>query len=163
MFSLVQFSHSVMSSTLQPHGLQHTKPLCPSQIPRACSNSCPLSQWCHSTISSSVISSCVQSFPASESFPMSQFFTSGGQKYCSFSFSISPSSEYSGLISFRMGFPGGSAGKESAHNAGDLGRSPGEGNGSSVQFSGLENSMGCIVHGVARSRTWLSDFHFYFL
>ena len=101
--SLVQFSHSVMSNTLRPHGLQHTKPLCPSQISRACSNSCPLSQWCHPTISSSVISSsCLWFFPASGSFPMSQFFTSGGQKYWSFSFSISPSNEYSGLISFRM-------------------------------------------------------------
>ena len=67
--------------TLRPHGLQHTRPPCPP-APRACSNSCPLSQWCDPTISSSVISfsSCVQSFPASGSFPMSQFFTSGGQR-----------------------------------------------------------------------------------
>ena len=73
-------------------------------IPRACSNSCPSSWWCHPTISRSVIpfSSCLQSFPASESFSVSQFFTSGGHKYWSFSFNISPSSEYSGLISFRM-------------------------------------------------------------
>ena len=66
--------------TLRPHGLQHTRPPCPP-APRACSNSCP-SQWCHPTISSSAspFSSCVQSFPASGSFPMSQFFTSGGQR-----------------------------------------------------------------------------------
>ena len=76
-----QFSHSVMSNYLWPHGLQHARLLCPSPTPRACSNSCPLSQWCHSTISSSVIpfSSHLQSFPASGSFQMSQLFTSGGQ------------------------------------------------------------------------------------
>ena len=77
----VQFSRSIMSDSLQPHGLQHTSPLCPSPTPLACSNSCPLGWWCHPTISSSVIpfSSCPQSLPASGSFPMSQFFTSGGQ------------------------------------------------------------------------------------
>ena len=99
----VQFSHSVMSDFLRPHGLQQTRFPCPSPTPRPCSISCPSSQWCHPTISSSVIpfSSCRQSFPASGSFTMSQFFTSGGQNI-SFSFSISPSKEYSGLISFRM-------------------------------------------------------------
>ena len=68
-----------MSDTLQPHILQHSRLPCPSPIPRACSNSCPSSRWCHLTISSSVIpfSSCLQSFPASGSFPMSQFFPSG--------------------------------------------------------------------------------------
>ena len=67
--------------TLWPHGLQHSRLPCPSPSPRVCSNSCPLSQWCHPTISSSVIpvSSCLLSFPASGSFPMSQLFTSGGQ------------------------------------------------------------------------------------
>ena len=77
----VQFSHSVVSSSLRPHGLQHARPPCPLPTPRAYSNSCPLSQWCHPTISSSVVpfSSCLQSFPASGSFQMSQFFTSGGQ------------------------------------------------------------------------------------
>ena len=77
----VQFSRSFMSDFLRPHGLQHTRPPCPSPTPGACSNSCPLSQWCHPTISSSVIpfSSCLQSFPASGSLLMSQFFTSGGQ------------------------------------------------------------------------------------
>ena len=73
--SSVQFSRSVVSNSLQPHGLQHTRPCCPSPTPRVYSNSCPLSQWCHPTISSSV-------FPFSsslQSFQMSQFFTSGGQ------------------------------------------------------------------------------------
>ena len=70
-----------MSNSLLPHGLQHTRPSCPSPTPWACSNSCPLSRWCHPTISSSVVpfSSHLQSFPASGSFPMSQFFASGGQ------------------------------------------------------------------------------------
>ena len=76
-----QFSHSVMSDSLRPHGLQHARPPCPSPTPGACSNSCPLSWWCHPTISSSVIpfSSRLQSFPESGSFPVNQFFTSGGQ------------------------------------------------------------------------------------
>ena len=102
--SSVQFSHSVLSDSLWPHGLQHARPPYPSPTPRVYSNSCPLSWWCHPTISSSVIpfSSRLQSFPATGSFQMSQFFTSGGQSVWSFSFSISPSSEYSGLISFRM-------------------------------------------------------------
>ena len=75
----VQFSHSVMYESLWPHGLQHAQLPCPLQTLGACSNSCPSSQWCHPTISSSVIpfSSCLQSFLASASFPMSQFFTSG--------------------------------------------------------------------------------------
>ena len=70
-----------MSSSLRPHGLQHTRPPCPSPIPGVYSNSSPLSRWCHPTISSSVVpfSSHLQSFPESGSFPMSQFFTSGGQ------------------------------------------------------------------------------------
>ena len=76
-----QFSCSVMSDSLQPHGLQHARLPCPSPTPRACSNSCPSSRWCHLTTLSSVVpfSSCLQSFPASGSFPRSQFFTSGGQ------------------------------------------------------------------------------------
>ena len=69
------------SNSWQPHGLQHTRPLCPSPTPGAYSNSCPLSRWCHPTISSSVVpfSSCLQSFPASGSFQMSQLFESSGQ------------------------------------------------------------------------------------
>ena len=77
---LVQFSHSVISYSLWPHGLQHARLPCPSATPGACSNSCPLSRWSHSTITSSVLPfCCLQSFPASGSFPMSQVFTSGGQ------------------------------------------------------------------------------------
>ena len=79
-FRSVQFSCSVVSNSLRSHGLQHTRLPCPSPTPRACSDSCPSSQWCHPTISSSVIPfSCLQSFPASGSFPMSQLFTLGGQ------------------------------------------------------------------------------------
>ena len=80
-FSSVQFSRSVMSNSLWPHELQHAGPTCPSPTPGVYPNSCPLSQWCHLTISSSVIpfSSCLQSFPASGSFQMTQLFASGGQ------------------------------------------------------------------------------------
>ena len=80
-FSSVQFSCSVMSDSLRPHGLQHARPLCPSPTPGVYSNSCPLSWWCHPTISSSVVpfSFRLQSFPTSGSFQMSQFFASGGQ------------------------------------------------------------------------------------
>ena len=79
--SSVQFNCSVVSDSLQPHGLQHTRLPGPSLTPRAYSNSCPSSEWCHPTISSSVVpfSSCLQSFPASGYFQMSQFFTLSGQ------------------------------------------------------------------------------------
>ena len=73
---IVQFSCSVLSDSLQPHGLQHAMLPCPSPTPGACSKSCPLSRWCHP-----ITSSCLQSFPASGSFLMSQFFTSGGQSF----------------------------------------------------------------------------------
>ena len=78
---LLLFSHSVLYDSLQSHGLQGARLPCPSPTPGACSSSCPLSRWCHPTISSSVVlfSSCLQSFPASGSFPMSRLFTSGGQ------------------------------------------------------------------------------------
>ena len=78
---LLLFSGSVLACSLQPHGLQHARLPCPSPSLRACSNSCPLNQWCHPMISSSVIpfSSCLQSFPASGSFPMSWLFASGGR------------------------------------------------------------------------------------
>ena len=77
---LLLSSLSVISDSLGPHGLQHPRLPCPSPSPRACSNSCPLSQWCHPTISPSVVPfSCLQSFPASGSFPVSQLFASGGQ------------------------------------------------------------------------------------
>ena len=77
----IQFSDSVMSNSLWPHGLQHARIPCPSPTPGTYSNSCPLRWWCHPTISSSVIpfSSCLPSFPASGSFPKNQFFTSCGQ------------------------------------------------------------------------------------
>ena len=103
-FHSVQFSRSVMSDSLWPHGLQYTRPHCPSLTPRACSNSCPSSRWCHPAISPSVIpfSSRLQYYPASGSFSRSQLFASGRPSIGSFSFSISPSNEYSGLISFRM-------------------------------------------------------------
>ena len=93
-----------MFNSLWPHGLQHTRLPCPSPTPRTDSNSCLWSWWCHPTISTSVIpfSSHPQSFPASWSFQMSQFFCIRWPKYWSFSFNISPSSEYSGLISFRI-------------------------------------------------------------
>ena len=78
----VQFSHSAMSDSLWPHGLQHARLPCPTPSPRTCSNSCLLSLWGHPTISSSVVplSSCHQSFSTSESFLLSWFFTSGGQR-----------------------------------------------------------------------------------
>ena len=81
LFSSVQFSRSVVSDSLRPHELQHARPPCPSPTPRVHSNSHPSSRWCHPAISSSVIpfSSCPQSLPASESFPMSQHFAWGGQ------------------------------------------------------------------------------------
>ena len=146
-FPSVQFSFSVISNYFRPHGLQHTRPPCPTPTPGAYLNSCPLCRWCHPPISSSVVpfSSCLQSFTASGSFPMSQFFSWGSQsigvstsasvlpinfqnwfplgwtippsirvfsnestlrmrwpKYWSFSFSIIPSKEIPGLISFRM-------------------------------------------------------------
>ena len=80
-FSSVQFSRSVMSDSLRPHGLQHAKPPCPLPTPGVYSNSCPSSWWCHPTFSSSIISfsSRLQSFSASGSFPMSQLFASNGQ------------------------------------------------------------------------------------
>ena len=80
-FSSVQFNHSVVSDSLQPHELQHARTPCPLPTPRVHSDSRPSSQWCHPAISSSVVpfSSCPQSLPASESFPMSQLFTWGGQ------------------------------------------------------------------------------------
>ena len=79
--SSVQFSCSVMSDSLRLHGLQHTRPPCPSPTPGVYSNLCPSSRWCHPAISSSVVlfSSCLQSFPAPGSFPMSQFLASGDQ------------------------------------------------------------------------------------
>ena len=100
----VQFSRSVMSDSFQPHELQHARPPCLSPTPRVHSNSCPSSRWCHPAISSSVIpfSSCLQSLPASESFSSELTLRMRWPKYWSFSFSIIPSKEHPGLISFRM-------------------------------------------------------------
>ena len=103
----VHFSCSVMSDSLRPHGLQHARLPCPSPTPRVYSNSCPLSRWCHPTISSSVVpfSFCLQSFPASGSFPRSQLFTSHGQSIgISASASVLQgwsSSEWTGWISLQ--------------------------------------------------------------
>ena len=201
--SILFFSLSGVSNSLWPHGLQHIRLPCPSPSPRACSNSRPLSKWYNPTILPSVTSfSCFQFFPASGSFPISQFFTSGGQSVgTSTSAFILPvtiqgsfridwfdlavqgtlksllqhhSSKASILwhsaffmvqLSHPLGFPCGSAGKESACNEGDLGlipglgRSPGEEKVYPLQYSGLENSMDCIVHGVTKSQTQLSNFH----
>ena len=101
---LIQFSWSVVSDSLRPHELQHARPPCPSPTPGVHSESHPSSQWCHPAISSTVVpfSSCPQSLPASESFPMNQLFTWGGQSTgVPFSFSIIPSKEHPGLT-FRM-------------------------------------------------------------
>ena len=100
--SSVQFSHSVVSNSLRPHELQHTRTPCPSPTARVYPNPCPLTRWCHSTISSSVVLfSCPQSFPALGSFQKRQLFTSGGQSIgVSASTPVLPMNP--GLISFRM-------------------------------------------------------------
>ena len=100
---LLLFSCSV-PSYLWTHGLQYTRPPCPSPSPGARSNSCLSSQWCHPTIPSSVVpfSSCLWSFPASGFFPSESVLCIRWPKCWSFSFSISPSNEYSGLVSFRI-------------------------------------------------------------
>ena len=97
----VQFSCSVVSDSLWPHGLQHARPPCPSPTPGAYSNSCPSSRWCHQTTSSSVVpfSSHLQSFPALGFFPVSQFFPWDGQRIGA---SASASNDHSGLISLRI-------------------------------------------------------------
>ena len=164
--SSVQFSHSVVSDSLQPHGPQHARPPCPPPTPRACSNSCPSSQWCHPTISSFVVpfSFYLQSFPASESFPMSQFFASGGQ-------SIRASASVQKLVFIQKSSPVTQLVKILPNDTGDrgdmgsipgLGRFPREGNGNPLQYSCLENSMDreawwATVHRVAKSWTWLSN------
>ena len=92
-----------MSDSLQPHEQQHARPPCPSPTPRVHPNPCPSSQWCHPTVSSSIVPfSCPQSFPAPGSFQISQLFAWGSQSIGVFSFNISPSNKHPGLISFRM-------------------------------------------------------------
>ena len=101
--SSVQFISSVVADSLRPYELQHARLPCLSPAPRACSNSCLSSQWCHPTISSSFIPFYFQSFPASRSFPMSPFFASSGQSIgVSASASVLPKNIHSGLISFRI-------------------------------------------------------------
>ena len=108
--SSVQFSCSVMSDSLQPHGLQHARSPHPLPTPRVYSNSCPLSQWCHPTISFSVIPFSLTPppsvFPSIRTFSNESILHIRWPKYWSFSFSISTSNEYSGLISFRMDWLG---------------------------------------------------------
>ena len=98
----IQFSCSVVCDSLWPHRLQHARLPCPLATPGAYSNSYPSSRWCRPTISSSVLFSCLQSFPASGSFSNESVLRIRWPKYWSFSFSISPSNEYSGFISFRI-------------------------------------------------------------
>ena len=136
-FCWVQFSHSVVSDSLQPHGLQHAKPPCPSPAPRPCSNSCPLSWWCHPTISSSLVpfSSCLQSCPASGSFPMSQFFASGGQTIAgSASVSVLP-------MNIQGWFPLGLPGLISLQSKGLSRSSPTE------QFKSISSSVLSLLYG----------------
>ena len=107
--SSVQFSHSVMSNSLRPHELQHTRPPCPSQTPGVYPNPCPSSRWCHPAISSSVVPlfSCPQSPPPSiRVFSRESPLHMKWPKYWSFSFCISPSNEHPGLTSFRMDWLG---------------------------------------------------------
>ena len=161
-----------MSDSLRPYGLQYARLSCPSPTPGAYSNSCPLSWWCHPTISSSVIpfSSRLQSFPASGSFPMSQFFASGGKSIgVSASASVLPMNTqdwcplgWTGFISlqprgFSRVFSNTTVQKHQFFGA-QL--SFGEGNGSPLQCSCLENprdggAWRAAVYGVTQSRTWL--------
>ena len=99
-----QFSRPAMSNSLWPHEPQHARPPCPSPTPGVYPNSCPLSRWCHPTISSSVIpfSSCLQSLPAFRVFSNESSLCIRCPKYWSFGFNLSPSNEHPGLISFRM-------------------------------------------------------------
>ena len=177
----VQFSRSVMSNCLWLHGLQYTKLPCSSPTPRACSNSCPSSQWCHPTISSSVIpfSSCLQSFPASGSFPMSPFFTSVAKvlefqlQHQSFQWIFrtdflsdwlvwspcsprdsqesSPTPQFKSISSLAL--PYSSNGKESACDAGDQGSIPGSGRSSGERkYNPLQYS--CLENSMEREAWW---------
>ena len=103
MSQLLLFSRSIVSDYLQPHGLQHIRPPCPSPTPEPYSNSCSFNRWCHPTNSPSVIPfSCPQSFPSIKVFSNESALCFRWPKYWSFSFKISPSNEHQGLISFRM-------------------------------------------------------------
>ena len=180
----VQFSHSVMSDFLWPHGLQHSGLPGPSPTPRAYSNSCPSSQWCYPIISYSAVPfSCLQFFPASGSFLMSQFFTSCSQNIGA-SVSVLPMNiqdqfplGLTGLTSFvykhtviLLSASLWLSNKESACQCRRCtlipcsGRSPREGNGNSLQCSCLGNPMNRgdwwatqSPWGIKKSGTWLSD------
>ena len=104
--SLCRIWRSVMSHSLRPHGLQHSRLPCPPLSPRVCSNSCPLSRWCPPTTSSCVVpfSSCLQSFPTSGSFPISQFFTSAGQSIGASASASVLSTNIQGQFSFSIGW-----------------------------------------------------------
>ena len=144
----VQFRRSVMFDSLQPHGLQHAMLPCPSTTPRVYSNSCPLSQWRHPTISSSVIpfSSCLQSFPASGSFLVSQLFASGGQ-------SIGASASASVLpMNIQGWFPLGLTGWISLFSKG-LSRVFSNTTVQKHQFFGIQLSLWFIFH----NHTWLQE------
>ena len=162
-----------MSHSLWPHESQHARPPCPSPTPGVYPNSCPSSWWCHPAISSSVVpfSSCPQSLPASGSFPMSQLFTWGGQSigvsslasvlpmntqdwsplgwtgWTSLQTEVNFSHHWIPKLVHSSHFPGGSDGKGSVYNVGnlgsipELGRSAGEGNGNPLQYYCLENPM----------------------
>ena len=158
-----------MSDYLWPHGLQHARLPCPSPFPRACSNSCALSQWCPSAISFSVVpfSFCHQSFPASGSLLMSRLFRSGGQSIGgSVSASVLPMNiqDWFSRASQgnQLGLPCGSPGKESACISRDLclipvlGRSPGEEKGYPVQYSAPENSMDSLSIYISQYK-WAED------
>jgi len=158
-----------MSDSLWPHGLHHARLPCPSQSPRACSNSCPLSQWCHPTISSSVVSFsfCPESFPASGYFPISRILASGGQSIGASASTLVLPRNVQGLLPLglitlgtMLSFPGGSVVKNLPASAEDmgfipgLGRSHGEGNDNQLQHCWLGNPMDreawrAAVHGVA--------------
>ena len=103
-FVTYQFSCSIVSNSLRPYGLQHARPPCPKPTHKACSNSCPLSQWCHPTISSfeGPLLLLPSIFPSIRVFSNESVLHIRWPKYWSFSFSTSPSNEYSGLISFRI-------------------------------------------------------------
>ena len=169
-----------MSDSLQSHGLQHARLHCPSPFPRTCSNSCPSSQWYHPTTSSSVVpfSSCLQSFPASGSFPMSQLFTSygsaGKESACNAGDRVwsleKGKPTHSSILAWRkpslnlgiFGFPDSSVGKESACNAGDLssipgsGRYPGEGIGYPPQYSWASLVAQLVKNPSVVQDTWSS-------
>ena len=137
--TLLLFNSSVMSNSLQPHGLQHTRHPCPSPSPGVCSHSWPLSRWCHPTIPSSVIPlpSCHQSFPASGFFQMNQFFASGGQ-------SIGASASASVLpVNIQGWLPLGSAGLISLQLRDSQESSP------APQFKGTDSSALCLLYSPA--------------